>query len=80
MTATTDSSTRIDAAAGLGAAVRKRRRELGLTQEQIAGVAGVGVRFVSELERGKPTVQLGKLLQVTRRLGLDLWLAPRSGS
>jgi y4mF family transcriptional regulator len=79
MTATPQSATRISEAKQLGAAVRQRRRELGLTQEQIAGIAGVGVRFVSELERGKATAEIGKVLQVARRLGLDLWVAPRAG-
>jgi y4mF family transcriptional regulator len=80
MTATPQSPTRISEAKQLGAAVRQRRRELGLTQEQIAGIAGVGVRFVSELERGKSTAEIGKVLQVARRLGLDLWVAPRAGT
>ncbi len=56
----------------LGAAVRRRRREAGLTQERLAALAGVGTRFVSELERGKPTVQLGKTLDVLESLGLEL--------
>ena len=35
------------------------------------------MRFLSELERGKPTVELGRALRVARRLGLDIWLLPR---
>lgn len=43
---------------------------MGLTQLNAAGLCGVGERFLSELERGKTTVELGKVLQVLNRLGL----------
>jgi len=56
----------------LGTQVRQCRKELGLSQLDAAGLCGVGERFLSELERGKPTVQLGKVLQVIRRLGLRM--------
>lgn len=56
----------------LGTQVRQHRKELGLSQLDAAGLCGVGERFLSELERGKPTVQLGKVLQVIRRLGLRM--------
>jgi transcriptional regulator with XRE-family HTH domain len=46
----------IASSADLGAAVRAARRELGLSQEVLAAAAGVGPRFVVELEAGKPTV------------------------
>lgn len=61
----------------LGRWVRHKRKELGVDQVRAAGLAGVGVRFLSELERGKPTVELGKVLQVIERLGLELHLRPR---
>lgn len=61
----------------LGALVRRRRREAGINQAEAAGLCGVGVRFLSELERGKPTVQLQQTLQVLHRMGLELWLLPR---
>lgn len=54
----------------LGSQVRKRRKSLGLTQRDAAGLCGVGERFLSELERGKATAELGKALQVLQRLGL----------
>ena len=57
--------------------VRDKRRQLGLNQTELAGIAGVGTRFVSELERGKPTAELGKVLQLLERLGLDVWVAKR---
>ncbi|MGA9521508.1 MAG: helix-turn-helix domain-containing protein [Myxococcaceae bacterium] len=61
----------------LGRLVRQRRKEQGITLAQAAGLAGVGVRFLLELEHGKPTASLGKALQVLDRIGLDLWITPR---
>ena len=56
-------------AAEIGKIVRAARRAQGLRQDQLAGAAGVGVRFVSELERGKATVRLEKVLAVLSTLG-----------
>ncbi|MCU0664608.1 MAG: helix-turn-helix transcriptional regulator [Myxococcota bacterium] len=64
----------------LGTLVRETRRRLGFKQVTAAGLCGVGVRFLSELERGKPTVELGKVLRVLSRLGLDLHVTPRASS
>jgi DNA-binding XRE family transcriptional regulator len=61
----------------LGNALRARRRELGLTQEEVAGVIGVNRRVIGELERGKGTVQLRIAMEVARVLGLDIELEPR---
>jgi transcriptional regulator with XRE-family HTH domain len=47
---------------------------MGLRQDEFAAAAGVGLRFVVELERGKPTVQLGLVLAVLGAAGLDLQL------
>ena len=58
----------------LGAAVRAARKAQNLRQEELAGVAGVGTRFVIELEAGKPTIQLGKAMAVLAALGLMLSL------
>ena len=58
----------------LGAGIRAGRKTHQLTQAQLAGLAGVGVRFVSELERGKPGTEIGKMLDVLAVLGLRLWL------
>ncbi|MDD3902116.1 MAG: helix-turn-helix transcriptional regulator [Sphaerochaeta sp.] len=52
--------------------VRSRRKELGLTQKEASGLCGVGVRFWSELENGKESLHLGKVLTVLSRLGIDL--------
>ncbi|MCP4572682.1 MAG: helix-turn-helix transcriptional regulator [bacterium] len=64
--------TTIATAADLGAAVRLRRRERNLTLAETAELAGVGVRFMSELENGKPTVRLSKVMDVMGALGLEL--------
>jgi HTH-type transcriptional regulator/antitoxin HipB len=61
----------------LGNALRTRRRELGLAQEEISSVIGVNRRVIGELERGKGTVQLRIAMEVARVLGLDIELAPR---
>jgi y4mF family transcriptional regulator len=62
----------------LGNAVRQARRELGVTQDQLALTSGTNRRFIIELEQGKPTAQIGKVLQVLRTLGvsLDLTMPP----
>ena len=56
----------------LGKLIREHRKSMGLTQRDAAGLCGVGERFLSELERGKPTAALGKVLQVIKRLGLRI--------
>lgn len=63
----------------LGHAIRVRRKALSLTQAGVAQIAGVGNRFVSELERGKSTAEIGKVLRVVSVLGLDLHLVSRLG-
>jgi HTH-type transcriptional regulator / antitoxin HipB len=56
--------------AELGAVLRAARRARGLRLEDTALGAGVGVRFLSELERGKPTARLAETLRVVASLGL----------
>ena len=58
----------------LGSFIRQHRKSMGLSQLNAAGLCGVGERFLSELERGKPTAEIGKVLQVINRLGLRLVL------
>jgi y4mF family transcriptional regulator len=53
----------------LGKIIRRTRESLKLRQDQLAGAAGVGVRFIGELEAGKPTTQIGKALAVLDALG-----------
>lgn len=62
----------------LGQAVRSKRKQDGLTQQDLAAIANVGVRFVSDLENGKSTVQLDSVMSVLQALGLELSLAEKS--
>lgn len=73
-------SSSVVAARRLGTAVRRRRRSLGLTQEQLARFAGCGLAFLYELERGKPSVRLDKVIDVLVVLGLELRLAEGKGA
>jgi y4mF family transcriptional regulator len=64
--------TSIRSAQQLGDALRTARKQLGLTQPQLALAAGVGVRFIVDLEAGKATVQLQQVLRVIDALGGEL--------
>jgi len=61
----------------LGRQIRAARKAQGLTQAQLAETAGVGTRFVSELERGKETARLGLSLEIARLVGIDILARPR---
>lgn len=62
----------VRSSADLGAVIRDRRKQLALTQLDLAGLANSGNRFVVEVENGKPTVQLQKVLDLVQLLGLEL--------
>jgi y4mF family transcriptional regulator len=64
--------TSIETAEDLGCTVRAARRARGLRLEDVAIAAGVGIRFVSELERGKPSVRLAETLRVLAALGVRI--------
>lgn len=61
----------------IGRIARAARRREGLRQDELAALAGVGNRFVSELENGKPGIELGRALRVLSCLGLELRIGPR---
>ena len=61
----------INSPAEFGAAVRNRRKQLHYTQAYISEVTGLSVSFLSDLERGKETAELGKALLIANRLGLN---------
>ena len=63
-------------AAEIGDIVRTTRKASGLRQDELAGAAGVGLRFIVDLEAGKPTAQIGKTLQVLAALGCSLDITP----
>ena len=58
--------------AALGRKVRELRRAQKITQAQLAGLANTGVRFISDLENGKETCHIGKMLRVLETLGVDM--------
>lgn len=60
----------------IGTFIREQRRARGITQQQLADLAGVGLNFVYQLEKNKPTVQLDCTRQVLKALGFDLTVAP----
>ena len=62
----------INSVAELGKLIKSSRKEQGLTQADLAISANVGVRFIVDLENGKETAQIGKVLQVCQMLGLEL--------
>ena len=61
----------------LGGLIRQERKKQGLTQEQLAALAGVGVRFVRELEHGKESCRIGLAIEVMTTLGLSLTVQNR---
>ncbi len=62
--------------AAVGEIVRSTRKACRMRQDELAGAAGVGLRFIVELEAGKPTAQLGKTLQVLATLGCSIEITP----
>lgn len=61
--------------ADLGLRVREARRAMGMTQQRFADMAGVGRRFLVELEKGKPSLEIGRVLAVCQAAGLKLILS-----
>ena len=55
-----------------GSVIREEHRRQNLTQTDLAEYCGVGINFVSEVERGKPTAEMGKALRLAEMLGLDI--------
>ena len=69
----------IRSSAELGAIVREQRKRLALKQLDIAGLGNTGNRFIVDLENGKPTMQLQKVLDVMGLLGLEVIVRPKAG-
>lgn len=59
----------------IGQAIRTTRKALGVTQQALAMTSGTGLRFIIELEKGKPSCQLDKVLTVMQTLGIKLELS-----
>jgi y4mF family transcriptional regulator len=67
----------IKTAKDLGIIIKDRRKEMKLSQAELAGLCGVGNRFIVELEAGKPTIQFDKALYVAMNLGLELCIGKK---
>lgn len=61
----------------IGSLIRAERKRQGFTQTELAGLCGVGLTFLSNLENGKQTAELGKALNVLTVLGIDLFAERR---
>ena len=61
----------------LGQAIRARRKELNYTQAYLSEFTGLSVTFISDLERGKPTAEIEKTIQLIHILGMDLLVERR---
>lgn len=67
----------IAAVKDIGNLVRETRRARKLSQQAFSDLAGVGRRFLSELENGKTTLEFDKVLQVATAAGIDLFARKR---
>jgi len=61
----------------IGAVLRRRRRELGYTQSEVAAFCGFSQRLISEIERGRETVAIDKVMRYANGLGIDFLLRIR---
>lgn len=64
-------------AKSFGEAVRNRRKQLGYTQAYLSEFTGMSISFLSDLENGKPTIELEKAIRIANLLGLDCSLTAR---
>jgi y4mF family transcriptional regulator len=62
--------------AAIGKLIRDTRRRLGSTQKNLALTSGTGLRFIIDLEKGKETCELGKVLTILNTLGIKMTLTP----
>jgi len=62
----------IKSSESLGQFVRETRKAIGATQKDLALTSGTGLRFIIDLEKGKPTSQIGKILHVLQNLGVKV--------
>ena len=68
---------KINSVESISEAVKTRRKQLGLTQAETAAMCNVGARFFSELENGKETLQMNKVLHCFEMLGINLYAVNR---
>ena len=61
----------------IGRMVCKKRKKMGMTQVEAAGLCNVGTRFISELENGKPAMHFDKITKVLRSFGFIIGISER---
>ncbi len=62
----------------IGIFIRKKRKEMDLTQSEAAGLCNVGVRFISDMENGKSTMHFDKVFKVLKRFGILIGISERA--
>ena len=67
----------VNSATDFGNALKARRKELGYTQRYISEYTGFSISFISDLENGKNTAELGKAIYLANMLGLDIAVSAR---
>jgi len=60
----------------MGRALKDTRKKKKMTQGDLADITGVSVKFISDVERGKETIQMDKVFDLARALGLLIYVAP----
>ena len=68
---------KISTAKELGKKKKKRREKLQYTQSYVSEYTGLSISFISEVENGKETAQIGKVMQLIEILGMDLEIKER---
>ena len=68
---------KINDAGSFGKVIRNRRKSLGYTQKYICEMSGISASFISDLENGKTTIELGKAIYLANLLGIDVELKIR---
>lgn len=68
---------KLESIVAIGNLIRKTRKEQRISQATLAGLSSVGTRYISDLENGKETIQIQKLLNVLNALGLGLYIYNR---
>lgn len=64
----------------IGSLIKATRKNLGVTQKDLALTSGTGLRFIIDLERGKETCEIGKALTILQTLGIKLTITPPPSS
>lgn len=70
---------KIESIEDFGKILKERRKQIGITQKKLALGCGTGLRFISDLENGKATCHIGKVLRVVQALGMDLDVSSKNG-